>query len=382
VRVGVLAEQLAAPVPGGTGRYTASLLAALDEGSLAQDRLTFVTAWHADGAMVALHESLPAGRPVRRLPVGRRLLARLWERGSGPRLTGFDVVHAPTLLVPVLGAGRLVVTVHDAVPWTHPETLTPRGVSFHKRMAARAAASAAAVLTPTRAVADQLLAVLPALAADRVHVLPPGLDPLLGQWLAHGPAEEDSVAARLDLPPEGFVLFVGTREPRKGLDVLLQAMARPSAPPLPLLVVGPPGWGGVDVAADAQAAGLGERVRVLGRLGDAALATCYRRAHVLAVPSRAEGFGFPVLEGLAAGVPVVTSADPALLETGAGAVLSVPVGDADALAVALARSVGGGDDVAERVSRGRRRAAAATWSDAATRLWQLYRELGAGDPVR
>jgi glycosyltransferase involved in cell wall biosynthesis len=232
------------------------------------------------------------------------------------------------------------------------------------------------VLTPTRAVADQLLAVVDELDPARVHVVAPALEEHMAAMLSGGdPAREQATADRLALPPHGYLLFVGTREPRKGLDVLLTALALPTTPDLPLLVAGPPGWGGVDVAADAAAAGLGDRVRVLGRLTDADLAVCYRRAAAVVVPSRAEGFGYPVAEAMAAGTPVVCSADPALVETGGGAVLTVPVGEADALAGALAVTVAGGQAVQQRVERGRERAATFSPLAAGQRLWDLYRGL-------
>jgi glycosyltransferase involved in cell wall biosynthesis len=179
------------------------------------------------------------------------------------------------------------------------------------------------------------------------------------------------------LPDSGYLLSLATIEPRKGLDVLLAALADPAAPDLPLMVVGQAGWGGVDPVRTARDLGLPDgRVRLLGRVSDADLAVALRDATALVVPSRAEGFGLPVLEGMAAGTPVVTSDDPALVEVGGDATRTAPVGDARSLARVLAEVVG---DPAERermVTAGRARAAVSTWDAAAAQLVELYRTLG------
>jgi len=158
--------------------------------------------------------------------------------------------------------------------------------------------------------------------------------------------------------------------------VLLAALADPKAPDLPLLLVGQPGWGGVDPATMARELGLpADRVRTLGRISDQDLAVVLHRATALAAPSRSEGFGLPPLEAMAAGVPVVVSDAPALVEVTGGAALVVPRDDPAALARALAEAV---DPTgrAERISAGRERAAHYSWSAAANELWRLYSTLG------
>jgi glycosyltransferase involved in cell wall biosynthesis len=301
--------------------------------------------------------------------VARRPLIAAWERGAGPSLPGADVLHAPTLLFPPRRRRPLVVTIHDSVPWTHPETLTPRGVRWHRATAERAARSADAVVVPTRAVADALR---PHLPLRRVEVVGEGV----AEAVAVPPPDAEERAGRLGLPPSGFLLSLATVEPRKGLDVLLSALADPAAPDLPLLVVGQGGWGDVDPLRLAADLGLADgRVRLLGRLSDADLGAVLPRATALVVPSRAEGFGLPVLEGMAVGVPVVTSRDPALLEVGGAAVASAPTGDAVALAGVLADVVADGHARAQMVEAGHRRAATYTWNAAAERLVQLYEQV-------
>lgn len=359
----LIAEQCLAPVPGGTGRYAAQIGAALAATAPPGWTVRSVTAWHRD--ISAARITGVAG--PRRLPSGRRALAALWERGLPPWPAG-DSVHATTPLAPARRGAPVVAMVHDVVPWTHPETLTPRGVAWHRVMIGRLAKSADAIVVPSHAVADDLDRLLR--IGDRLHVIPHGVTALP---LPAAPGDSSRRRSELGLP-ETYVLTLSTLEPRKGLDVLVHAMASPALAGRTLVVVGQPGWGSVDLTAVASAAGVQpERIRALGWLNDHDLAVVLDGAAVLAVPSRAEGFGLPILEGMASGVPVVHSAVSALTEIAGGAAMGgVPVGDSVALADALAAIL---DDplIAARLrDAGLSRAAEFTWELSAGRHWQLH----------
>ncbi|KZB82612.1 glycosyltransferase family 4 protein [Amycolatopsis regifaucium] len=344
----VLAEQLLAPVPGGTGRYTGELLRALAETAPPGWTVSSVVARHAD-VEAAVVEGVEGPRV---LPIPPRGLIAAWQLGL-PWWPGGDAVHAPTPLAPArVPKGRtLSVAVHDTVPWTHPETLTPRGVAWHKAVIARAARRATALTVPTRAVADELAGLVP--VSVPVSVIPHGVRP---------PAAFTEVEL-----PERYVLAIGTIEPRKGIDVLIEAAGRIGTP---LVLAGQPGWGGIDPMALAREHGAD--VRLLGKVSDAELAFALRGASVLAMPSRAEGFGLPLIEAMAVGVPVVHSDVPALVEVAGGAGVVVPVGDAQALANALEELLGHPEQAAALRDGGLIRSSEFTWRRAATALWALH----------
>lgn len=364
MRVTLLLEQALAPVPGGTGRYSLGLAAALARTAGPADTVSGAVAWHRTIGRARVD----GVQGPSRLALPRRPLALAWStpvlRRWAPAPQRADLVHAPTLLVPPRRGKRLVVTIHDAVPWTHPETLTPRGVQWHRQMAELAVRDADRIVVPTQAVAAQLAQVIPGLAPQQVHVIPPGVTTALLRPVGRAAAPSGL--------PDRYLLSLATLEPRKGLDVLLEALARPEAPDLPLVVVGQPGWGGVDLAEQARRHGIGHRVIELGRLPDAQLAGVLAAATALVMPSRAEGFGLPVLEAMAAGVPAITSDDPALVEVGGDATAVAARGDAVSLAATLARVCGDDALRGRMAAAGLVRAQAFDWEVCARRLWALY----------
>jgi glycosyltransferase involved in cell wall biosynthesis len=253
-----------------------------------------------------------------------------------------------------------VVTVHDLVVLRAPELLTRRGVAFHRAGLERARHLGATLVVPT--------------AWGREDLAAEGIDPSLVHVAPHGvavgpaPAPEAVEAAlgRLGVRPP-FVLFVGTLEPRKGVADLLAASRRLRAdrPELQLVLAGGRGWGDLP---DLDGPG----VVAPGSLGDGDLDALYRSASVLALPSRYEGFGLPVVEAMARGCPVVCSDAACLPEVAGGAAEVVPVGDVAALADALAALLDDGARRERLVAAGRARAADFTWAASAEAHVRAY----------
>jgi glycosyltransferase involved in cell wall biosynthesis len=342
VRVGLDATPLLG-VRTGIGRYTADLLSALASGP---DELV-ATAFTLRGRRGLV---VPPGVEVRARPVPARLLQQAWARGPFPPvelLTGrLDVFHATNFVLPPLLRAAGVVTVHDLAFLRLTATVSAASARY-RTLVPRSVRRASVVLTPSRAVADQVReAYAPELGATPVLVVPHGVDP---RWSAASPPDA-ALRAALGLP-SAYALFVGTLEPRKDLRTLLAAHRRvPDAPPL--VLVGPPGWGEqVDVSGAVTP----------GFVHDDDLRRVVAGASALVLPSRDEGFGLPVLEALAAGTPVVASDLPVLREVGGTAVTYAPVGDAEGFAAALSAVLASPGDPAAR----RAQAAAFTWQRSA-----------------
>jgi len=373
----VILDQLAAPVPGGIGRYTEELTRHLISTAPAGCEVEGVTSALTGEQAADIEAKVPGLVRLRQSLLARRGLATAWQFGIATS-TKHNMIHAPSLLAPLRPhdhvnnpGDQIAVTIHDVVPWTHPETLTKHGVSWHKAMAKRAKKYADAIVVPTHAVANELAEILG--GEDRIRVIGGAVSSSLAV-----PPDANTRAHALNLPTD-FILSVGTLEPRKGLTELIQALALPDAPALPLLVVGPPGWGDLDVAAVANQAGLPEgRVRTLGFVSDTDLAIILDRATMFVYPSFAEGFGLPVIEAFHLGTPVIHSDAPALLEVGADAGLVVERGGAEypeRLAHALTRLATDSELAMQLSVAGRDRARAFSWRDSAERVWQLHADL-------
>jgi glycosyltransferase involved in cell wall biosynthesis len=367
--VGVVAEQLLRPVPGGIGRYVRALAEHLPaEAAADRGAVRFVVCRHPADRVAA------AGLPpavTRRLAWPGRLATRTWVTLRRPRLPAgllgtLDLVHATSAAVPPARGRPLVATVHDLGFRHYPDAYPAAGRRYHHRSARIVADEAARVLVPSEATARDL-AELYAVDRGRVTIVPLGVQP---------PAQPDRRgAARLlhDLGVRGpFLLAVGTLEPRKNLPRLLAAFGEVTdeLPDHWLVVVGPVGWG-----PKLQPTWESVRVKLAGPVGDATLHALYEKADGLAYPSLYEGFGLPVLEAMAHGTPVLTSDRSSLPEVAGDAALLVDPLDRGAIAKGLHRLVADGDLRERLAAAGPRRAAAFTWRATAAATWATYREV-------
>lgn len=374
----VIVDPIVAPLSGGVGRYTEELTRELIRVAPAGCDVAGLVAASTPDEDARLRMLLPGIGDIHRSRMPRNARELAWRMGFGG-VKGKGMVHSTSLLAPLSRHDRLnneadqiVVTVHDVISWTHPETLSRQHVAWHKAMTKRAHRFADAVVVPSHAVASQLGELFD--FGDRIRVIGGAVSSKL-----QVPVDADARAKRLGLP-ERYLLSVGTLEPRKGLTALIRSLAEPDAADLPLLIVGPEGWGGVDIAAIAAEAGLGEgRVRALGFLADADLAVALDRASVFVYPSIAAGQGLPVVEAFHFGTPVVHSDEPAVLEVAADAGIAVEREDTDGYPARLASaivSVVHDPALAERLHyTGLDRAGAFSWRDSAQKVWQLHADL-------
>ena len=298
----------------GIGHYVAQLLAALAKGD--DELVATAFTFRGRGGL-----EVPRGVRVASRPAPAQLLQQAWAHLEWPPaelLSGScDIFHATNFVLPPLARARGVVTIHD-LAYLHLTGTVSTASARYRSLVPRSVRRASIVITPSGAVAAQVRdAYDPAVP---VVVVPHGVDPA---WAEAVPATA-TLRARLGLPTS-YVVFVGTLEPRKDVATLLAAhRLTPQAPPL--VLVGPAGWGEqVDVTGCVTP----------GYLDGPALRSVVAGASALVLPSLDEGFGLPVLEALAAGVPVVTSDLPALREVGGEVARYAPAGDAEAFAAAL-----------------------------------------------
>jgi glycosyltransferase involved in cell wall biosynthesis len=356
----LVVEQLRRAVPGGIGRYARAVIGGLASLAGAERPRCRLYASRA-GADPDPLEGL--GFPVLTSGWPGAALVRAWSAGFGR--IGYDasLVHAFSFAFPP-AAAPLTVSVYDLAWRSVPDAFSARGRRFHERALRRVAGQAACAVVPSEATARALCEAGVGLGEDRIAVVEAGADHL-------PPADFSALGellARLGVAGD-YLLAVGTLEPRKNLARLFAAYAisrRQQAERLPLVVVGPAGWG-KSVAAC-------EGVVFAGHVAGPVLSALYARARLVAYVPLLEGFGLPVVEAMRAGVPVVASRVPAA----GGAAYEVDPCDVESIAEGLT-AVGGDEATRARlVAAGRARVAPLTWRAAAENHLALWRRVVGG----
>jgi glycosyltransferase involved in cell wall biosynthesis len=323
VRIVVDVSPLSRPRTG-IGNYLRGMVAGLAQAAAGEHE---VVAFGPSGPRGGgrIREAL-AGLPVEvRTPLAPHALRTAWSRSQRvpvERLAGrLDVFHFSDWMYPPQRAGLRATTVYDLVPLRFPDWVEPETARMHGRKYQHATQTCDRIFVDSRFTGADVVKLL-RVPEERVVVAYPGIDPRFG------PAGE---AADLGGP---YVLAVSTLEPRKNLPTLVDAFAllRQRHPELTLAIAGLEGWEKTPVA--------GEGVRLLGFVSDDELARLYRGAAAFAYPSRFEGFGIPVVEALASGVPAVVSTHPSLDEASGAATLRADPDNAEAFAATLEEALG------------------------------------------
>jgi glycosyltransferase involved in cell wall biosynthesis len=330
----------------GIGNYLLGMLRGLAETIGDQDQLVaFAPAGPRRKRVIeGVLDGLPIERRILLVPPSAHTWRTAWSRiGRLPVewLAGpLDVFHFSDWMYPPQRAGVRTTTVYDLIPMHFPEWVAPLTRRMHGRKYRNAASTCDLIFAISSYTADDAAETLH-FPRERIHVAYPGADQ---RFRPEG--------ERRDLGAP-YVLGVSTVEPRKNLDVLLQAFAlvRERRPDLVLAVAGASGW----------ASGEGPRgagVRRLGFVPDGDLPALYRGASVCVYPSRFEGFGIPIVEAMACGTPVVSSAHPSLDEAGGDVALRADPSSPEAFAAAIERAL---DDPGELVPKGLAHARRFTW---------------------
>ena len=354
----------------GVGTYAARIVEHLP----LEDPGNTYLAWYLHARGILRRRSFFPPRPNLE-EVASRFPARLFQPISSrlgvPRVewrTPFDALLATNFLPPATHSRSVVLAVHDLAFLRLPETAPQMDDRFRRRFRAALDACAAAIV-PSAAVRDDLLGL--GIGVDRVHVVHHGAEPF--------EAPPDAAQRRAALGVAGpYALFVGGLEPRKNLERLVAAFGRLGDDARLVIAGGPVRWfPGYAARLDASVAALPPEVRRrvlrVGYVGEFDRAALLEGAALLAYPSLEEGFGFPVLEAMAAGTPVLTADRSSLPEVAGDAALLVDPLDVDAIAGGLRRLL---DDTALRegmVAAGRERVRAFPWAAAARRTAEVLR---------
>ncbi len=296
-----------------------------------------------------------------------------WALGVEITPLRLELLHSPDFIPPAFGARHFVITVHDLNFLYYPQFLTAESRRYYNDQIAWAVAHADHIIADSEATRADLIRLL-SVPPEKVTTVHLGIDPVFR------PLPPDPVRETLDrygLTP-GYLLFVGTLEPRKNLPGLLTAyrilLDRQEMPP-PLVMAGSRGWLYEEIYARVESLRLEHHVRFVYDVTDDDLPVLYNGAALLVMPSFYEGFGLPALEAQACGTPVVISDRGSLPEVAGAAAVIVNPDDPEDIAAGIARVLGDPDLQAALRAAGPAHAAHFTWEQAARETLSVYRRV-------
>jgi len=351
--------------PGGISQYARRLTQALAP-HLAPETLTLVP-HRRERALL----DVPDARVYRAWTPPHHRLER-WLLGAELLPLRLDLFHSTDFIPPAWGARRTVITVHDLNFLYYPQYLTADARRYYNDQIAWAVTRADAILADSYATHRDLERLLHVDLA-RVTVTHLAAD---AHFRPLPPEEVAPVLARYGLEP-GYLLFVGTWEPRKNLPGLLEALAQLHArgEKRVLVIAGRPGWLYDEVFARVQSLRLEPWVRFIEQVPGVDLVGLYNGALLLAMPSFYEGFGLPALEALQCGTPVVVADRASLPEVVGIAGMLVDPDDPTTIADACWRIVHDAALRARLQAAGQDQVKAFTWEETARRTLEVYRRV-------
>jgi len=349
----------------GVGTYLLNLVSALSILDQENAYHLFSSSWKERlplltyGSNFTLHD--------KRWPV--RILNPLWNYFAMPGLDTMlgitlQITHSPTPIVLPSEKARSITMVHDLFFYQHPRQVVREMRSYCRLVKANCARSDA-IIAVSEYTKSRILELLD-VPASKIHVIRHGADPFFEQRASENEIKLLRTEYRIEKP---YLLFAGTREPRKNLERLLTAFHNFSHD-VQLVLAGPEGWG-----PDRWKSLVTNRVVLTGYLTREALRALYQGALAFVFPSLEEGFGLPMLEAMASGTPVAASRIPVFQEIGGDAFLSFDPADIEEIRSALDSIVADAALRTTLIEKGAIRAKAFSWKEAARQTLELYRML-------
>ena len=313
-----------------------------------------------------------------RLPTRRPAVRVIWEQVVAPlalATDGIDLLHSLGYVQPLLAGCRSVVTFHDLSYLLYPASFNAANRLYLRTFSRWSAARADRIVAVSEHTKRDLVRLLH-VDEGKVDVVHHGIE---DTFRPLGREEVEAFRRRKGLP-ERFILFLGTIEPRKNLTTLLDAYAllRRDGLPHPLVIAGARGWQCEGVFGRREQLGLGDRVAFPGYVPYSEQPLWYNAASLFVYPSLYEGFGFPPLEAMACGIPVVASNTSALPEVVGEAGLLCDPRCAEELARAMRRVLLDQDLSRQLAKQGLERARHFSWQEAARRTAEVYAKANDG----
>ena len=359
---------------GGIGRYVRDLTSALATVDADTDYRLFVS-----GASTAKLPNLPgANFDFRSTRLSPQWLARLWHRLRMPlpveAFTGnVDVYHATDFVLPPhLPRTQTLLTVHDLSFVRVPDAAAPSLKRYLDYVVPRSVKRAAHILADSAATKADLID-LYGLSGSKITVLLSGVDRRFQRSIN----QLSTIRSKYQVGERNYIFTIGTVQPRKNYIRLIQALAqlRHRGYDVDLVIAGGRGWLEDPIYMTIIETSMQDHVHMIGFVDEEDLPTLYSGAVCVAFPSLYEGFGFPVLEGMACGTPVITSNVSSLPEVAGDAALMVDPYSIDAIADAIQRMLDDSELRASMIAAGYEQVKFFTWQRAARQLHQIYMDL-------
>lgn len=361
---------------GGIGRLVRDLLAALAQ----YDQRTAYRLFVAG----ADQHRLPAPPGVNFVWKATRLtprwLARIWYRAHLPLpieafVGAVDLYHATDfVLPPTRPSTKTIVTVHDLSFVRVPDAASPKLRNYLNYVVPLSVRRADHVIADSFATQQDLID-LYGVPAEKITTLHSGIDPRYQQGDSY--TSPLTIRSKYNLPETPYLFAVGTIQPRKNYSRLIRALRllRDKRYDLVLVIAGGKGWLEDEMYRTIRQTHMQDHVYLIGFADDEDLPALYREAACVAYPSLYEGFGFPILEAMACGTPVVTSNVSSMPEVAGNAALLVDPYDVEALARTIQRILDDTDLRETLIARGYQQIKRFTWEQAAQELHQIYQHV-------
>ena len=357
----------------GVGNYIKNLVWSLSRVDSANEYLVLAShenLCHFEGLPANFNLQLAPGHPAKRI---------LWEQIVLPAKLKYhkvDLYHGPAFITPLFKTCQQVVTIHDASFRLTPERHTLKR-RFYRAIVPAIMDTSDSIIAVSKSAKSDLLGVAE-VPCEKISVIPLGVDPQFRP--VHEPHQLERIRYKYSLPRD-FILYVGMIEPRKNLEMLVDAYLSDSlSARFDLVFAGGLGWNYSSLLQKIESSGAADRIRLPGYIATADLPALYTAASAFAYPSLREGFGLPILEAMACGTPVVTSSVSSLPEVAGTAALFADPHDSGALASALQSVLSNKNLRTDLSRRGLDRARGFTWDHTARQTLALYHRVAHGRP--